>query len=283
MIPKSHPAGAGTLTFVLMLVLISAGSGSAQPIGEPVIAPEVKRVIAEEGIEAAKARYQELIQSDSLDFMLETGSLQKLWGTYQQDGKQDAAEAVGEMLSDMAMKMMTTTMGMSTAAGQLMSPGLAAQIKDQQMQLLAQQQALQKTEQKAEAQRKQERLAEQRVNEERQAKQRGQSRDDLSRFTGLFGEPGVSELGRTIFVSVSCDGYLVTGPMWADISPWWMRSASEFAFTHSGPVNNFSMEFEPVDGGKVALMRHDIDGIKSPLEWKQVLPREWRKCIERRY
>lgn len=266
MIPNRHPTLAGTLTLVLMLVLISSRTGSAQATGEAMIAPEIERVIAEEGIDAAKSRYQELSQSESLDVMLETLGLQNLFSTYQLGGKLGAAEAVAEMMSDMTMKMMSASMDM------YMPPGMAEQME-------AQQQA----EQKAKAQRQQEQLAEQRLREEKLAKQRGQSRNDLTRFSGLFGVPGVNEPGRTIFVSVSCDGYLVTGPMWADISPWWMRSASGLVFTHSGPQNEFSMEFETGDGDKVVRMRHDIDGVTSPLEWKQDLPKEWRKCMERPY
>jgi len=117
-----HTSIGGTLTLVLILVLISAGPGPALAAGEPVIAPEVERLIAEEGIEAAKARYQELSQSDSLNIFVETQGLQALARTYSQAGKQDAEEAVNEMMSDITMKMMSAMMsqGMPPGMGQQM-------------------------------------------------------------------------------------------------------------------------------------------------------------------
>jgi hypothetical protein len=265
-----HTSIGGNLTLVLMLILISVGSGPALAAGEPAIAPEVKRLIDEESIDAAKARYQELSQSTSLNSIVEAKGLRDLWSAYQQAGQQDAAEAVSEMMSDMTTKMMAAMMSQS------MSPGTM-----QQMQ--AQARAKQQAEQQAKEQRKQKQQAEQRLREEKLAEQRGESRTDLSRFTGFYGEAGVSDLGRTIFVNESCDGYLVSGPMWADISLWWMHSDSEFAFTYAFNETNFSMEFETDSDGKVVRMRHGIDGVKSPLEWKQTLTEDWSDCVKRPY
>jgi len=264
MIPNRYPAVAGTL--ILILVLISTASGPALAASELVVTPEVKRLIDEESIEAAKARYQELSQSGSFDFPLETQGLQTLLLAYLQAGRQEAAEAVGEIMSDMAMNMVPTLLNQS------MPPGMAQQMEAQR-----------RSEQQAKAQRQQEQQAEQRLREEKLAEQRGQSRNDLSRFSGHYGELGVSDIGRTIFVSVSCDGYLVTGPMWADISPWWMYSDSEFVFTYSFRELDFSMLFETDGAGRIVRMRHGIDGVKSPLEWKQALSEEWSECVERMY
>jgi hypothetical protein len=252
-----HTSVGGILT--LILVLVSAGSGPALAASEPVIAPEIERLIAEEGIEAAKARYQELSQSASLDVMVESNGLRDLWSAYQEAGKQDAAAAVQEMASEMSVKSIYAAL----------PPGMVQQM-----------QAQQRAEQQAKEQRKQEQQAEQRLREEKLAEQRGESRTDLSRFTGYYGEPGVSDLARAIFVLESCDGYLATGPMWADISLWWMYSASEFEFTYSLNETNFSMEFETDGAGKVVRMRHGIDGVKSPLEWIQTLTEDWSDCVE---
>ncbi len=255
-----HLTIGGALTLVLLLVLISAGSGPALAAGEPAIAPEIQRLIDEEGIEAAKARYQELSQSASLDILVESLALQELYVTYFQAGKEDAADAVSAMISDLGMKLMSA----------IMPPGMAEQM-----------QAQQQVEQRTKEQRKEKQQAEQRLREEKLARQRGESRNDLSRFSGFYGEPGASDLVRTILVKESCDGYLVAGPMWADISLWWMYSVSELEFTYSWRETNFRMEFEADGAGKVVRMRHNIDGVKSPLEWKQALTKDWSKCARR--
>ena len=55
--------------FLLILVLI-CGTATATPQGEPVIAPEIGRLISEQGIDAARERFRELAEFPSLDFNL---------------------------------------------------------------------------------------------------------------------------------------------------------------------------------------------------------------------
>jgi len=227
--------------------------------GEPTIAPEVGRLIAEEGIDAARARFDEMAKSDSLDIGTEISGLHTLLGAYMQAGNNEAAEAVGQMTGQLTQSMMMNM------------PGMGAQMEQ-----------MQKAEQAAQEQKRRNRQEAQRLEQERLAQARGKNRDDLDRFSGLYGEKGSNNMGKTIFVMPSCDGYLVTGPMWADVGPWWMRSASEMVFTYADSFQNFSMEFELDESDGIHVMKHGLDGIRSPLEWKKELPREYGQCAERR-
>ena len=110
-------------------------------------------------------------------------------------------------------------------------------------------------------------------------RRRGKARTDLARFTGLYGDPADRDRLRTLFVTVSCDGYLVTGPMWADVGPWWMRSAADNVFTYADDWTNLSMEF--TGRGENTRLTHDVEGLSSPLQRLGPLPGDWPECQER--
>jgi hypothetical protein len=65
--------------------------------------------------------------------------------------------------------------------------------------------------------------------------------------------------------------------MWADVGPWWMRSASTTVFTYQDSYQALSVEFS--DDGK--SLGHDLDDIASPMEKVDTLPRDWSDCMER--
>ena len=56
------------LSVALIFFAAFSLASTALAQGEPTIAPEVDRLIADEGIDAAKARFDEMAKSDSLDF-----------------------------------------------------------------------------------------------------------------------------------------------------------------------------------------------------------------------
>ena len=242
----------------LIILVLLGGSANAAPQGEPVIAPEIGRLISEQGIDAARQRFTELAESPSLDFNLETQGMMTLMSAYMQAGNNEAAEAVAEMNAQMMQKMLSGT--------QTMYPAGMSEIMAE----------LQQAEQAADAQRRAGIEEDRRMQEKATAQSRGRSRDDLQRFVGLYGEPK-----REIFVTVSCDGYLVTGPMWADVGPWWMRSAADKVFTYADSWQSFSMEFEADGNGRILRMRHEIEGVPSPMQHSGGLPDGWGDCLER--
>ena len=167
-----------------------------------------------------------------------------------------------------AHRVYETPGGMLNAIG-LQNPGVDTVVDE----IMAE---MEKAEQAADAQRQAGIEEERRTQEKLAAQSRGKSRDDLQRFAGLYGEPK-----REIFVTVSCDGYLVTGPMWADVGPWWMRSAADKVFTYADSWQSFSMEFEADGDGRIVRMKHEIEGAPSPMEHAGPLPDEWGDCLER--
>ena len=86
-----------TLFAILALLAIYSGIPSPAHAQEPVIAPEIGQIISEKGVDAANARFAELMQSDSLDYTAESQGLMTLMTAYMQAGNQQAASAVGEM------------------------------------------------------------------------------------------------------------------------------------------------------------------------------------------
>ncbi len=247
-------------TLILTIAISSSLSVAVDARAEdaPVIAPEIGRLIAEDGVPAAQARFKQLLKSDSINIGVEIQALQSLMSAYMQAGNMEAGTAVAQMSSELTMQMFS-------------SGGVPGMNMEQ----------LQKMEEAEKAQKKLEREEEQKLAEQKEQQSRGKSRDDLQRFAGFYGEKGSNDMGRTVFVAVSCDGYLVAGPMWADISPWWMRPASDLVFSYSDSWTTFSMEFVHDANSGHYTLGNDIDGIASPLEWKKELTPEYAKCVER--
>ena len=250
-------------TFVLVVAFFSSLSIATHAVaqGAPVIAPEMARVISEEGVDAAKARFKELLASESINHATELSAMHSLMSSYMQAGNMDAGSAIGEMSAELTVQMMS-------AGGAYSMPGMDME-------------QLRKMEEAERAQEQQVRQEEEKLAAKQRQQSRGKSRDDLERFTGFYGEGGSADMGKTIFVAVSCDGYLVTGPMWADVGPWWMRSAADTVFTYADSWTNLSLEFVPDGDDGHHILNNDIDGIAAALEWKKELTPEYAKCVER--
>lgn len=240
-----------TLLVLALCLLITANEATAQ--GAAVIAPQIGQLIDEEDIDAARLRFAELIESPSLDINAELQGLATLMSTYMQAGNYEAGSAVAEMSGQLTQKLLY-------GPGGAFNPGA---MEDGQMSQQAQHQSG-KTEEL-------QRAGDSSI---------GEARNDLVRFTGLYGEPGGKDLNRSIFVTVSCDGYLVTGPMWADVGPWWMKSISDKVFGYSDSWTQLRFEFTGVHGPGM-MLDHDVEGISSPLEYKAPLPDDWEECTQR--
>lgn len=244
---------------VLLFTLLMPGDTRAS---EPTIAPEIGRIIAEEGIEAANARFSEMANDPSLDPSLEIQGLTTLATAYIQANNIEAATAVGEMTQQM-------TMAMISGSPMMQSPEMSAQME-----------AYQQAEEASAVQEAAEEQEQARLEQKRLEQSRGKSRDDLERFKGLY-SPRDGDPNKALFVTVSCDGFLVTGPMWADVGPWWMRSAADTVFTYSDSWTDLSMEFVTGPGGTIETLRHDVDGLASPASRSGDLPADWPACQER--
>lgn len=242
-----------------VILLFTALFPGTSRSSEPTIAPEIGKLIADQGVESANVRFAEMVQYPTLDYTIESQGLMTLMSSYMQAGQNEAAEAVGEMYAQLVQQMMS-------APSSAFPPGMMEE--------------MQKADEAAKAQRIADQAAEREMQQKGEERSRGKSRDDLKRFIGLYSDPDSDETNRTVFVTVSCDGYLVAGPMWADVGPWWMRSAADKVFTYSDSWTTLSFEFLGTDG-RGMILKHDIDGVSSPLENKAPLPDEWEDCQPR--
>jgi len=246
---------------VCILIYLAAFGLAAQD--KPLLSKEIAGVIESQGIAAAKQRFEEIFPAQKDAYEIDSQGLMELGMAFMQSGNMDAGTAVIEMTTTVNMAMMKDAMN-------TISPEMAQiQAEMEKAEKAEQQQAVQNREQ------------EQAMQQQAEARARGKSRSDLGRFTGLYGDPADTGRTRMIFVTVSCDGYLVSGAMWADVGAWWMRSAADTVFTYADSFANISMEFGMGEDGKANTLTHDLEGVTSPMERLDDLPADWPECLER--
>lgn len=248
-----------TLFISVMLLTAPVFAGD-----RPSLVEEIRNVIDSDGVDAAKQRFAEVYPSQKDAYDIDMQAMALLGQEYITAGDMNAGMAVMEMSSAFAQDMVNQMYAADTQAGEMMR-----QMAEQEKVARAQQEKEQAGIREQEQQQQQKSLQQ----------SRGKAREDLQRFTGMFTDP--DRANRTLFVTVSCDGFLVAGPMWADVSPWWMRSAADTVFTYSDSFMSFSMEFETGADGRGQAIRHDLDGIGSPVERTGPLPGDWEECMER--
>lgn len=245
--------------FACLLLCVYMINAPVMAEGKPVLSEEIGAVIDSQGIAAAKQRFSEIYPARQDEYEIDVQGMMNLGSGYIQSGNMEHGMAVMEMMTAISTDMVQKSMNSY-------SPEMAEmQNKARESELAAQEQA------------KIDQEEEKRMQQKAEARARGKARQDLDRFVGIFGDPADTGRSRTLFVTVSCDGYLVTGPLWADVSPWWMRSAADTVFTYSDSFTNLSMEFK-ADGSNLT---HDLEGLNSPLDRIGPLPADWESCLER--
>lgn len=227
---------------------------------KPSLSAEIEKVLVAQGIVAAKARFAAIYPAHKDVWELDLDALMKLGTDRIQAGDMDTGMAVLEMATRMQLDRVTTAIGGTSPARakaeQAMRAG-EAQAAAQQADAPAAAPAAAAAPATA-----------------------GPARDDLERFTGLYGD--AADGGRrNLFVTVSCDGFLVAGPSWADMSPWRMRSASERVFTYADSFTRLRLEFAVGKDGRGRAVTHDLAALASPLRRVGPLPGDWSACVER--
>jgi hypothetical protein len=251
-------------TFFLFLFFCTAFLNTVIAQDKPLLSEEIRKAIDTQGIEGAKKQFAEPNQTLLDKYNIDMQGISTVTNAYVQAGKMDEAGAVAEISSPFLQYVITSTL-------QQHSPELAQQ--------LAEQQRLAK-------EKKEKGYAEKEKHQQEQEQQQivnfqGQPRDDLERFKGLYGDPEGKDQTRKLWVTVSCDGYLVSGAMWGDVAPWWMKSTDDNVFTYQDSFNKLRMEFETDANGKAVSMKHDLKSLKSPLERVGPLPDDLEPCLER--
>ena len=242
---------------------------------KPLLSAAIGKAIDSEGIAAAKKQFAEKYESHHKGrYDIDMEGISALSKSYVESGNMEAAIAVAEISAPFMQELVAAAMG----------PEMMEKMAEEQRSREARQAEKQKKERAAaqnavvsgageagsDLQPK-----EQAAQQSAVAYERGAARDDLQRFTGLYADPVESDEFRKLWVSGSCDGYLVTGAMWGDVAPWWMTSMGDEAFAYGDSFTKIKMSFETDANGQALKMVHDLEFMKTPLERLGPLPDDW--------
>jgi hypothetical protein len=248
------------LTAAVFLLFCIALFSTASAQEKPLLSEAIHKAIDTKGIEAAKKQFAKMDQSQRDGYNIDMQGVSALTNEYMQAGNMEAAGAVSEISAPFIQDMISKSMDKY-------SPGFSEKIKEQQ-----------RAEKEKQAKEQEEEESQQQDNV---VQYEGEPRNDLERFTGLYGDPAESDPNHKLWVTVSCDGYLVSGAMWGDVSPWWMKSAGDKVFTYRDSFSKLKIEFETDAKGKAVRMKHDLEYLKSPLERMGPLSDNFDPCLER--
>jgi len=263
---RSRPGSWPIMRSLILSLALATGLEAhlALADGKPKLSAEMRAVIEEQGAAAARQRFGEIYpaQADAYEFDLQ--GMAELGQEYMLAGDMEKGMAVMEMNGQLAQGSLA---GMMQSAPDGSAAAVMAQMQEQERPAKAQQAA------DAEAAR----AYEQQAQRQAEAQSRGPARDDLDRFTGMYGPEGSR---RQLWVMKSCDGYLVSGASWGDASNWWMRSAGDSEFIYQDAWINLRMTFSGGPGGMT--LSHDLEQlIDSPLTRSGPVPADWGECLER--
>lgn len=246
--------------FKLLILSLMIATSLVLAQDKPLLSEAIKNAIDTQGIEAAKKHFTEIYESKKDNYKIDMKGISNLSSAYIKDGNYQAGSAVMEIASPFMQHMISTKI--SNNSNEMGEKLKEMQNDDQQ-----------KQEENEEVQ--------QTKDESKVTNNLGESRNDLGRFTGLYGDPNESNKTRRLWVMESCDGYLVSGALWGDVAPWWMKSEGDNVFTYSDSFNNIKMEFVTDESGKATKMIHNLKALKTPLERVDPIPDDWDPCYER--
>lgn len=240
----------------LFFIMILFNSTAAQD--KPDLSEAIRETINSQGVNAAKEHFTSMSPSERAQYNVDMEGISELTNAYLEEGNMDALMAISEISAPFMQDMVQQSM-------EQYAPEMEAMAEQQD------------AEQDEDVQQREEEIVRER--EQGVIERQGQPRDDLERFKGVYGNPDDPESTRQLWVNVSCDGYLVSGAMWGDASPWWLQSQSDNVFTFENDYSNIQMEFGNSSNG--FEMIHNLEFMESPLQRVGSLPGEWDSCIER--
>jgi hypothetical protein len=226
---------------------------------KPLLSQAIREVIDTQGNEAAKKHFAEQHELQKDAYEIDMKGITELSNSYVKAGNYEAAGVVMEITSPFMQDMYKSQM---------------SGVSNEMAQQLAEMEAAEKEKQKKISE--EEQLSE----DNYKAFDQGEARNDLERFTGLYGEPAEKNEHRRLWVMVSCDGHLVSGALWGDVAPWWMKTEGDKAFSYADSFVKLNMEFETDANGKAVRMGHDLSYMKTPLERLGPVPDDWEPCLE---
>jgi hypothetical protein len=225
---------------------------------KPLLSEAIREAIDMQGIEAAKKHFAEQYALHPDAYEIDMKEISELGNSYVKAGNYEAASVVMEITLPFMQDMYTSQMS-------------------GQSNVMAQQQAEMERVEKE----KQKKISEEeQLSIDSYKTLLGEVRNDLERFTGLYGDPEEKNEHRKLWVMVTCDGYLVSGALWGDASPWWMKTEGDKIFSYADSFVKLNMEFDTDANGKAVRMVHNLSFMKTPLERTGPVPDDWEPCVE---
>jgi hypothetical protein len=241
--------------FYLVILILVTLPANLLPQEKPLLSEAIRQAIDTKGIDYAKKQFLESYESQKNKYEIDVGSVSKLSSEYIKEGKMDEAGAVMEIATPWLQQYTASKMGGDYTEMMKKEKSRTGQDKKAETSTVKK--------------------------EDKNDNSLGKPRNDLERFTGIYGDPSEKNETRRLWVQVSCDGYLVSGALWGDASPWWMKSESDKVFTYKDSFNELKMEFVTGSNGKAVNMVHDLSFMKTPLERLGPIPDDWEPCIKR--
>jgi hypothetical protein len=243
--------------FAILIFIAATALLTAQD--KPLLSEAIREVIDTQGIEAAKKHFAEQYKLMKDAYEIDMKGIAELGNSYVKAGNHEAAGVVMEITLPFMQDMYTSQMsGQSNEIAQQLDEMEHVE-KEKQKQISEEEQLSQ---------------------DDYNAFDQGEARDDLERFTGLYGDPAETNEHRKLWVMVSCDGHLVSGALWGDVAPWWMKTEGDKTFSYADSFIKLNMEFETDANGKAVSMVHDLSYMKTPLERLGPVPDDWEPCLE---
>ncbi|MEQ9462120.1 MAG: hypothetical protein RJQ10_00545 [Haliea sp.] len=227
---------------------------SGLAVAGPPLSAEVARWIDSQGVDAARERFAELWASAADDYEPDLDALADLGSRYLQEGNIEAGMAVMEMVSIISLAELDAALQSQAA--------LVAEMEAAAAEIAA------TTGAPASAQ-------DGSAGQQAEATDRGPARADLERFAGIYASD--EQPDRQLFVTRTCDGFLVAGPMWADVAAWQLGSEGKQVFTFEQGELFFQLAFSGGEG-MPQILNHNIRGLASPLRHRGPLPGDWPRC-----
>jgi len=219
---------------------------------KPLLSELMKTTIDQHGADAARAKFKQIYPKHKEDYLIDTPAMNQLMSDYAQAGNMEALQVLSEVVTVITQDLIAKHM---TGQEETMKALMA--------------------EQKKQADAKEHKSKTQPVEKTKQI-----VRTDLDRFTGLYGDPDKADPYRQLWVAQSCDGRLVIGATWGDVAPWWTTSQSDKQFSYKDSFIQLSFEFNETAQKQSTRLKHDLQGMASPLQRIGPLTDEYPTCFE---
>jgi hypothetical protein len=264
----------------LALALAPALPASAQE--KPPLSEEIRKAFEEGGVEAAEARYREILEGERDAWEFDAEAMMAIGSEYAQAGNMEGVQAFYTIGSQMAMAEFQSSdagarfnaMMDSVTRGDEDRGGSEDQVRIDQAVASSEADGAAVSAAAGEV------VA-------AGSPDQGFPRDDLDRFFGLYRDPNPpGTANRDLFVTRTCNGRLAIGAMWGDVAPYVMRSEGDTRFTQIW-VSEFEpvphqLDFELGPAGRATAVTHNVTAEYTFERWARVgdLPDGYEDCLD---